>query len=87
MADLRVGRGQPKPNLAWVTLRTMAEQNGVIRDGSTTNAEWPKVERRMQEVRRALRKHFGIAADPVPFLAGTGYQVCLKISCGPSFYT
>ena len=64
----------------------MAEQNGVIRDGSKTNAAWPKVERRMQEVRKAFRKHFGIAADPVPFLAGTGYQACFKICCGPSFH-
>ena len=26
----------------------------------------------MQEVRKALRKHFGIAADPVPFFFSTG---------------
>jgi hypothetical protein len=86
-ADLRVGRGKPKPNLAWATLRAMAEQNGVIRDGAKTGADWPKVERRMQEIRKALRKHFGIAADPVPFLDGRGYQACFKICCGPSFHT
>jgi hypothetical protein len=86
-ADHRVKQGKPKPNLAWVTLRAMAEQNGVIRDGAKTRASWPKVEKRMQDIRKALRKHFGIAADPIPFLEGTGYQACFKISCSPSFHT
>ena len=86
-ADLRVGRGMSKPNFAWVTLRAMAEENGVIRDGRKTGLAWPKVERRMQEIRKALRIHFGIADDPVPFVDGTGYRACFKIGCGPSFDT
>lgn len=86
-ADRRVKRGKPKPNQAWVTLRAMAEQNGIIRDGVKTGAAWPKVEKRMQEIRKVLRKHFKIDADPIPFVQGTGYQARFKIGCGPSFDT
>ena len=86
-ADRRVERGQTKPNLAWVTLRAMAEQNGMIRDGAKTGAAWPKVEKRIQDIRKVFRKHFGITADPLPFMAGTGYQARFKIGCGPSFHT
>jgi hypothetical protein len=86
-ADRRAKRGEPKPNLAWVTLRAMAEEHGIIRDGAKTGAAWPMVEKRMQDIRRAFRRHFGIAADPVPFIAGTGYQTSFKIGCGPSFHT
>jgi hypothetical protein len=87
-ADRRIERGkEAKPNLAWVILRALAEQNGIIRDGSKTGVAWPKVEKRMQFIRKALRKHFGIAADPVPFVAGTGYEASFKIGCGPSFHS
>jgi hypothetical protein len=86
-ADRRAKRGKPKPNQAWVILRAMAQQNGIIRDGLKTGAAWPKVEKRMQEIRKVLRKHFGIAADPIPFVEGTGYQACFKICCSPSFHT
>ena len=63
-ADRRVERGKrPKPNVAWVALRAMAEQNGIIRDGMKTGVAWPKMEKRMQLIRKAFRKHFGITAD------------------------
>jgi hypothetical protein len=87
-ADRRAKRGKPKPNQAWVTLRAMAEQDGIIRDGAKTSAAWPRVEKRIQEIRRVLRKHFGIADDPIPFIEGTGYQARFKkIGCSPSFHT
>jgi hypothetical protein len=87
-ADARVKHGgTPKPNLAWVTLRAMAEQQGLIRNGSTTGTAWRKVEKQMQVIRKALRKRFNISADPVPFIAGTGYRACFKISCAPSYHT
>lgn len=82
-ADRRNG----KPNLAWVTLRTLAEERGIIRDAGKTGGDWPKVEKRMQEIRRALRKHFSITADPIPFVEGTGYDACFKLGCSPSFRT
>ena len=84
-ADRRAKRGKPK--LAWVILRAMAEQNGIIRDGANMSCAWPKVEKQMQEIRKALRKQFSIAADPIPFVKGTGYKACFKIGCSPSFHT
>ncbi len=86
-ADRRAKQGKPKPNQAWMTLRAMAEQNGIIRDGAKTGASWPKVEKRIQEIRKVLRKHFSITADPIPFVEGTGYQASFKIRCSPSFHT
>jgi len=75
------------PNQAWQILRALAEQNGVIRDGRALNLGWPKVEKRIQEIRRVLREHFGITADPIPFIENGGYQARFKIGCAPSFHT
>jgi hypothetical protein len=83
-ADRRAKQGKPKPNQAWVTLRVMAEQNGIIQDGAKTGATWPKVEKRIQEIRKVLRRHFSITADPIPFVEGTGYQARFKIGCSVS---
>jgi hypothetical protein len=74
-----------KPNLAWETLRSLAEQDGTF-EVSTTST-WAKVERRMQEIRRVLQKHFAISADPLPFVRGNGYQARFRIHCAPSFKT
>jgi hypothetical protein len=82
-ADRRNG----KPNQAWLTLRALAQTRGIIRDAATTGRSWPKVEKRIQEIRKALRNHFGISTDPVPFVEGTGYQACFKIGCSASFDT
>ena len=69
-------------------MRAFAEEHGIIRDGAKTGAAWSKVEKRVQEMRRALRKHFGLAnGDPIPFVDGTGYKALFKIGCSPSFHT
>ncbi len=78
-------RRNGKPNQAWVTLRVLAQENGIIRDAANTGSQWPKVEKRMQEIRKVLRKHFSITADPVPFVKGTGYRAKFTIRCSPSF--
>jgi hypothetical protein len=75
------------PNQAWEALRALAEQRGVIRDGTAVNNPWPKVEKRIQEIRRLLRERFHISADPIPFVEGVGYQACFKVGCSPSFHT
>src|ERR1019366_3330445 len=77
-----------KPNRAWEALRVLAAQRGIIGDAATVG-KWPEFEKRVQEIRKVLRKHFGISADPIPFVEveGTGYQVLFKISCSPSFHT
>ena len=82
-ADRRNG----KPNQAWVMLRAMAEAKGLIRDAAKAGRDWPRVEKRMQEIRKALREHFAIPADPVPYIEGAGYQARFKIGCAPSFHT
>jgi hypothetical protein len=82
-ADGRNGR----PSQAWGTLRELAEQSGVIREARQGPQAWPKLEKRIQEIRKALREYFGISADPIPFVEGGGYHACFKIACGPSFDT
>ena len=86
-ADRRTKCGADKPNSAWLALKALAEQRGIIRDSSTTGGAWSKVEKRMQEIRKVLRKHFGITGDPIAFIPGPGYQAKFKIGCAPSFNT
>jgi len=81
--DGRTGR----PNQAWEALRVLAQQRGVLQDGTAVNQPWPKVEKRIQEIRKVFRDHFGISADPIPFVEGVGYQARFKVSCAPSFET
>jgi hypothetical protein len=75
------------PNRAWETMRALAQRRGVIQDGTAMDQLWPKVEKRIQEIRKVLREHFGISADPIPFVSGVGYQARFKIGCSPSFNT
>jgi hypothetical protein len=70
-----------------LTLCALAEEKGILRDGAKAGVKWTKVEKRIQEIRKVLRRHFGITTDPLPFIEGTGYQARFKIGCGPSFYT
>jgi len=83
----RRDRRSGKPNLAWKTFRVLAEECGVIRDAAKTGRTWAKVEKRIQEIRKVLQKHFHISADPIPFVKGTGYQARFKISCSRSYDT
>ena len=78
------GRSQ-NPNRAWETLRRLAELRGIIRDGTQGRLPWPKVEKRVQEIRSVFREHFGLSSDPIPFVEHTGYQARFKICCGPSY--
>jgi hypothetical protein len=51
------------------------------------NRAWANgVEKRIQEIRKVLRKHFRIpGGDPIPFVPGIGYRACFKIGCRRSF--
>jgi hypothetical protein len=84
-ADRR-SRDKKKPNSAWLMLRQLAEAGGIIH-ASETHGDWTIVEKRMQEVRKALRRQFGISEDPVPFVNGIGYQAQFVIGCSPSYET
>jgi hypothetical protein len=72
------------PNLAWVTLRTLAEMGGTIKRPAG-GQDWHTVEKRMQEIRKVFRGRFKLSADPVPFMEGVGYRALFKITCAPSF--
>jgi hypothetical protein len=80
-------RRSGKPNLAWKTLLALAAERGMLQNAAKTGQEWLEVEKRIQEIRKVLRKHFLISADPIPLVEGTGYQALFKISCRPSFDT
>ena len=77
-------RRNESPNQAWKMLRVLAAE-GVIRNSKEAGLTWPKVEKQIQEIRKVLRKHFGISADPVPFVKGLGYKACFKIALARSF--
>jgi hypothetical protein len=71
------------PNKAWQTLKQLAESNGLI---TTTEAFRDRnIEKRMQEIRKTLRKFFNISDDPLPYIKGTGYSAEFKVYCSSSY--
>ena len=83
-ADVGFGDGRHgKPRAAWETLRALAESGGVIAS-TRTAAEWPKLEKRIQEIRRVLRGCFTLDGDPVPYVKG-GYRTRFKIRLSASY--
>jgi hypothetical protein len=72
-------------------LRRLAERKGWLASPLEAQVQWSKLEKRIQEIRLILRKHFGISSDPIPFVEKTrpedksGYNVRFKISCGTSY--
>jgi hypothetical protein len=79
-------RRNRRPNLAWITLRLLAEDRGTLKQ-SPSGQRWSDIEKRMQELRAHLRKHFGLQDDPLPFVNGIGYRAEFKINCSPSYQT
>jgi len=76
-----------KPNGAWITLRALAENRGILKEPFKEHQKWAAIEKRVQEIRKALREQFGITEDPLPYVKGTGYRALFKIECSPSFHT
>ena len=72
------------PNRAWLTLRVLAENRGILSEAKGRERNWPTVEKRMQEIRKALRAHFRLDSDPLPFDPGIGYRALFKIAVSPS---
>ncbi len=81
-ADGRVG----KPNKAWLTLELLAQSEGTIQNRVALGRDRSKIEKRMQEIRRVLKKRFGIMDDPLPLVEGTGYRARFKITCSASYH-
>jgi len=78
-----VDRRTDGPNKAWEALRALAEGGGRIKPGA--QGDWPKLEKRIQEIRAALRKCFLIDDDPIPYSPGNGYVARFKIGLSRSF--
>jgi len=77
-------RRSGKPNLAWITLRLLAEQGGTIKVAEKDRT-WEKVEKRIQGIRKSLRCYFELSSDPLPFVKGGGFRARFKIHTGPSY--
>ena len=73
------------PSAAWIALRQIAELNGAVRTATEARVPWVKFEKRVQEIRRVLRKYFQLDSDPILYVEHFGYRAHFKISCGPSF--
>ena len=74
-----------KSNLAWETLKTLAQHGGVLNQSSCGNTAWTAVEKRVEEIRRVFRKHFALSENPLPYVKNVGYQARFNISCSSSF--
>jgi hypothetical protein len=83
-ADVGFGDGRHgRPKAAWETLRVVAESGGVMAS-TRTAAEWPKLEKRIQEIRKLLRACFRLAGDPVPYVKGA-YRTRFTIRVSASY--
>jgi hypothetical protein len=87
-ADFGFADGRNKnPNRAWASLLELARGRGIIREPGRSSRTWSQVEKRIQEIRRLLKRYFYLSSDPIPFIQGVGYQARFKIGCGPSVET
>jgi hypothetical protein len=81
--DRRTGR----PNKAWETLRQLAQEGGLLKVDRSPQG-YPRQSKRVEEIRRVLRKHFGIPQNPLPLDKTSGhYRPQFDVHCAPSFET
>ncbi len=78
-------RRNGKPRAAWKTLSELASGNGVLQ--TAEDGKWARIEKRVEEIRKLLRRCFSIEQDPIPFVKGTGYQARFTIGLKPSYDT
>jgi hypothetical protein len=78
-------RRTENPNRAWKLLAALSESDGRIIAAMDSESAWPKVEKRIQEIRKQMRILFGLGGDPIPYVDGTGYVAQFKISRVRSF--
>jgi hypothetical protein len=72
------------PNLAWLTLRSLAESGGTL-SREQNGPEGASLEKSIQAIRTKFRECFKIEGDPLPHIKRIGYQTQFKISCAPSY--
>jgi hypothetical protein len=77
-------RRNGKPTKAWEILRMLAERDGRLRELPGGRGNWSHVEKRIQEIRKVLRRRYSTTNDPLPFVDGE-YRASFGVRCGPSF--
>jgi hypothetical protein len=83
-AEVGLGDGRHgRPKAAWETLRSLAESGGVVAS-TRTAADWPRLEKRIQELRRVLQAVFKVPDDPIPYRDGA-YRTRFTIRVGSSY--
>lgn len=74
-----------KPSLAWITLRELATRSGDM-PRPVAGKSRATTQKRIEEIREKLRRHFRMEGDPIPFNGNT-YKASFKVGCRESFYT
>jgi hypothetical protein len=74
-----------KPKAAWDILRALAESGGTLTYSSIPQAELPKTEKRIQELREFLRHKFSLISDPIPCIKGEGYKCAFIVGISTSY--
>jgi hypothetical protein len=79
------------PLAAWVTLRELARSDGALRLAADSRG-WTRVEKRIQEIGKVFRSHFGLPESPFTFTRKTrqkpddfGYYAKFAIRCHASY--
>jgi hypothetical protein len=78
--DRRTG----KPSQLWAVLRVFGSlPDGTMPDDARNGKEWEAIRKKIERTSKALRKHFGMTGDPLPYIRGTGYRARIKIRPAP----
>jgi hypothetical protein len=72
-----------KPTKAWDTFQDLGQVHGVLLVDRSPQG-YIKQGKRVQEIRRVLRSHFGLADDPLPLREGS-YRAQFSVSRAPAF--
>jgi len=74
LEDRRTGN----PSQQWVMLRAFAVLPGGLMPNARTNKLWHATQKTIERTSKALRKHFGLNDDPIPYNTGTGYRCRIR---------
>lgn len=72
--DRRTGN----PSQQWTMLRAFAVLPGGVMPNAYTSKAWHATQKKIERASKALRKHFGLSDDPIPYDTGTGYRCRIK---------
>jgi hypothetical protein len=73
-----------KPIRAWTVLKSLTERQGKIPKAAGSSG-WPKIEKRVEEIRERLKQLYECDDDPIPFVPGEGYQANFQVTKSPSY--